>query len=146
MKKLLLLTGIIVLCIMSIVSHAQTNVGFIYDNAGNRIQRQIVLSSKRTVITDDNVLNQLTDDELNAQKIVIYPNPVKSSLTINVSVKRNGFFCTYKLMDNSGKILRTGEINQSGEYSIQMEGYTPSLYFLVLQYDTEYLSYKIIKQ
>src|SRR6266498_299818 len=84
MKILYLIT----LCFIGKLSlYAQTTVSYAYDAAGNRIERTIVLNtSQAKAAKTDSVKQKETAKEIIGDlKILIYPNPTRGQLWIEVT-------------------------------------------------------------
>ncbi len=82
---------------------------------------------KDSIIQVLNVVNFLVSIE-DSLSIKIFPNPVKSMLTIN---KKNLTNITYKIINSLGKIIKTGIINNTSK-QIDVSTIANGIYFLQL--------------
>lgn len=142
MKNIVLIAFL--LASVSVYSQA---VEYVYDAAGNRTQRKLVVlapgggSSSRLgqLPTEEPITEQLTSDS----KLSIYPNPVKEQLNLKVE----GVFNTYQitLTDLTGKVFLSKTINDS---SIQLDftTYPKGVYLLKTGANNQFTEWKIIKQ
>ncbi len=120
------------------------HVVYAYDAAGNRVGKaytQITLKSSSSKQDSQIPLKENLGDK----KVIIYPNPTKGNLKINVESDIETLF-NYTLYSNEGKVLLTGEIISGIEHSLEMESYKTGAYILILKNKEEKLTYKIIKE
>jgi ELWxxDGT repeat protein len=93
-------------------------------------------------------LNKLTFDSLSAfstekSGFEIYPNPVTDVVWIqNEGLQKNW---NYQLLDLSGRVFQEGKLT-SDKISVSVRNYSPGIYILRLQSDTEYKDFKILKK
>lgn len=68
------------------------------------------------------------------QHISLYPNPAKNQVQLNTTPE---MFKQFRLTDQSGKILLSGELNPNGHNTLQIEGLAPGFYILNLISDQQ---------
>lgn len=141
MKKIFFL--IVIHLAMFLSLNAQQTISYEYDEAGNRIARKVVVIQAKTIQQQQEISPVI--DEIGKMEISIFPNPTKGMLSINIThcdIKNNNSFTVYNL---SGNQLFNGNMQGSGEFSIDMSEYIAGIYILVLVSGEEKTSYKIIK-
>lgn len=122
----------------------QYSVEYTYDFAGNRIGRTVITLSNqsRARATEVEPLVQ----EANKCKVVIYPNPTKGKIALEVREGKEE--CSYSAIvySSGGQKLLKEFLVGNGTISIDLSGYSAGVYILVLRYESNELQYKIIKQ
>jgi hypothetical protein len=120
---------------------AQQKIGYTYDEAGNRIQKKIVLTGP---IDDDYARKaQKFQDEVGGLDVLIYPNPTSDRVIVNV---QNEFdkSSSIVLMDMKGNVLQTvPTINQINEFDLS--NYTKGSYILRIINNKKSSNWVIIK-
>lgn len=163
MKKILLAFCVAMLCSSiacaqkSDTPHRKTDICYSYDDAGNRINRRsIILNStpppnlvsasftKEKISEVENP--EVFEENFNERKISIYPNPTKGNLGVHISGSDFGNKCQAQLFSVMGKCLLQTNLQAGVINTISMTHLSPSMYVLVLIFDDEKLTYKIIKQ
>lgn len=133
------------LTFFSFAVSAQNRVDYLYDQNGNRISRTLtVVALKSASVQDSLNLDDKTNEEQEGKIIKIFPNPVRSSLTIQItgydeSLKRS--FMVYNLAGD--KVMH--ETNISSEKSIEMSNLNDGVYILNITIGKDLFQYKIIK-
>ncbi len=79
----------------------------------------------------------------NKSEIVVYPNPVRDKLNVNITNARDNV-TTAKLFDNTGKMVYSGKMI-SGTNMIDMTNFSKGIYLLTLKNRSEVQNIKIIK-
>lgn len=138
MRKILIL-----FFLSSVALSAQQNLSYEYDNAGNRESRTILLSRQQAAKrpTRDSIIYH---ESLANKEIKLYPNPVKTSLRVNISGYDQKLKSEYLLIDAQGKILFHNMLN-AGSFQIDMSSYVNGEYLLRIVIDGESTTWKIIK-
>ncbi|MBX2959017.1 MAG: T9SS type A sorting domain-containing protein [Flavobacteriales bacterium] len=142
MKNIVLIAFL--LASVSVYSQA---VEYVYDAAGNRTQRKLVVldpgggSSSRLgqLPSEEPITEKLTNDS----KLSIYPNPVKEQLNLKV----DGSFVAYDIVltDLTGKVFLTKTINESST-QLDFTTYPKGTYLLRTGTNNQFTEWKIIKQ
>lgn len=124
---------------------AQQTVEFEYDEAGNRVLRQ--LSTKKSTDAEvDSLFKDLsnrptiTGDHL----VKVYPNPTLGKINIEFS-EINEKPSTYFITDQNGRKILNGE-NSKLLNTIDITHQGGGVYYLVIKAPEIYQVYKIIKQ
>lgn len=77
--------------------------------------------------------------------VIVRPNPASGFLMIDVSAVSASQFTAYKLLDSSGKEVKSGKIMQSST-RVDIGGIKSGIYFLQLSGENSYWSEKVILQ
>lgn len=149
--KQYLLTLICVLA--SAMLYAQSEINYSYDSAGNRVERKVIMlkSLAKSALAGENFNSEsvgvdVVEDEFKERKIAIYPNPTKGNLAINISGANFKSSCMAHLYNISGRKLMELPIQLNNVTKLNMNNLPASTYLLILIFDSEKLTYKIIKQ
>ncbi len=141
LKSILLLTGFLLL--IPYWSAAQS-FSYAYDNAGNRVSRTIILNQPQAV--NKQINDSVYYQEVLANKAIrLYPNPVKSTLTITLSGYDKNIKGEFFLFDIQGKTISYNTL-KSESFEIDMSGYSTGNYIMRLVINNETTTWKIIKQ
>lgn len=130
--------------ILNIGAAFPQHIAFGYDAAGNRIKREIVIShnsnSLRKAPQKAFVTEMLSD-----KTIKIYPNPTKGVLKIEIvgwSEADNGTITIFNT--NGAKLMLTSFTEPS--VTIDLTGYTPGIYLMLITIGDKDTTWKIIKE
>lgn len=120
----------------------QNQIEFTYDEAGNRITRQIVVLAKSAIVTDE----QLSYEARTGDRVIkLYPNPTKGMLNLNISEWDSEIKVAATIFDMSGRIILRNTIN-TPETSFNLSDQPAGSYLLRLLIDKNWMEWKIIKQ
>lgn len=128
-------------CCISLQVFSQNTVRYGYDNTGNRINREIVLTKKASV---QQAQKQVAYTEnIQTHKIVISPNPTKGLINVEFSNinKCIGQISVYEL---SGKLIVQSDVLPKGnaiDISMQPDG----VYLMQISMKKEVSTWIIIK-
>lgn len=98
MKKKITLLGILLSTIFC--SSFGQNVSYAYDEAGNRVKREIVLQTRAA----EESTNESYSEMLNDRGIRIYPNPTEGQLTVEIT---GDGACRFDIYNISGQQVLT---------------------------------------
>lgn len=116
-----------------------------YDKAGNRIDRfyEILLKSASNAAESKNI----SFKELHGEdEIIIYPNPTKGNLQIEIRGDSDEINYSYSLYGIKGNLLFNGDVNSYETFPLRMEHLNTGVYLLILKSSDEVSKYKIIKE
>lgn len=133
-------------------SYAQTTIYYQYDLAGNRVLRTISLSKSTQSVSIDTVHQTQTvsenpkvyTDSIDNKKILIYPNPTKGNITIDIEGYQQdaySFICVFNL---SGNMLKSEPITSSSS-EIDLSYYPAGLYIIEIKLVGKTSVWKVIK-
>jgi hypothetical protein len=91
------------------------DITYDYDNAGNRILRQVItiIFPKLTELDDEEFEEEFFTNDFGVREIVVYPNPVKIDLTIEILKGDDADNYRFQLFDMS-KVITYGSNYKSG--------------------------------
>ena len=118
---------------------------FWYDASGNRTSRKTIgLKSESGIIEDKDTPEEFSD-QVGEKEILIYPNPVKSQLTIEITGYEEDLSAGFYLIDQGGRqvITRTKVPRIT---TLDLSGFSPGVYFLIIQVNNEKSKWTIIKE
>ena len=139
MKKILILLGF---CILSCRGFSQS-VRFAYDEAGNRVKREIIISKQKAgaqASTSDG--KKVYSDMLDDVEVKVYPNPTKGNLKVGVSHADLPF--TVQVFSSAGHVVGTYKSN-NGYVDVDITNQPNGLYVLVISMSGKESTWKIIK-
>lgn len=120
---------------------AQT-VSYGYDNAGNRVRREIVMQTRAS--SKEETIPKLSE-EMFGRKITISPNPTEGILTIEIGNLESVYNCKLEIYQISGSKLLSTRV-QEEMTSLDISSYPNGMYILVITIDGETTTWKIIKK
>ena len=147
MKKML---SFIVLSLLFLEVNGQESVSFSYDNAGNRVQRTVVLSKSATLNNRGENSSDLTNqpgvftDIIGSTKVSVFPNPTHGVLKLNFDQSIIEKQATARLYDMRGTVLFRQNISDP-LVTLNLESYTNGIYFLEIRTSEAKAVWKIIK-
>lgn len=130
------------LILMSPILHSQS-INYIYDNAGNCINRNNTITLRSTVDYESENVPEVFVDNI-FQDIKIYPNPTKGLLRIDIGdydTKDNIFIEVYDL---TGKQLIKDQVYQS-VLELDLSSHNNGIYILIIKRNGSSSDWKIIK-
>lgn len=139
---------VLLLLILMSVQVAQSQIiKYEYDQAGNRTGRyySTVTLSKAATAKTDSAARTPQREMVGKREVLIYPNPTKGALKIEIRGSLPATPVQYVLTDMSGHLLAT---TQEGGSSLiyDMSTYPAGIYFLLLTVDGVRSEWKIIKE
>jgi hypothetical protein len=141
MKKLLLITGLLVAVVMTI---AAQSVSYEYDASGNRIRR-IMITLKNASSADEKDEEPI-ETGWGERKVTIFPNPTKGNLTIKIEGGEEETGYRYTLFNIGGQALKQGETYNKGNFPLSLNEYATGIYILILYSKDDKLTFKIVKE
>lgn len=130
-----------ILSLFSISGIVQNRVSYTYDIAGNRISRKIITISTRA----NSKAIIPTEDDFGEQKIIIYPNPTKGDLAVEITGGDIKDEITMFLFSIKGTLLQK-KSSTVGKTTIDMSAYPAGWYILRLITGNKTTEFKIIKE
>ncbi len=146
MKKVLLF-----LMLFSVLKlSAQEKLSYAYDASGNRISRTIVLNTKSASVVTKSALKKQTtnsffEEVLSQKQVKLYPNPVKSHLTVEINGYDSNLNGTLMVYDMNGRKLINQNINESRTL-LNMSSFLTGTYVMHIVLNGEKSVWKVIKQ
>jgi hypothetical protein len=138
--------AIVVLVALSIISQAQIyQIKYTYDDAGNRVKREIILGKSKEVLTDSTTVNEPITDWLNKMKISIYPNPTKGTLIIDIANMPEDVSGDITIHNIEGKsLLKLNQLKSTN--TLNLSDYPTGVYILRIRSLEKSCEWKIVKE
>lgn len=148
MKLIYILTCLLVAVLFSGITHAQTNFGFTYDASGNRLTRAVILLKSATIPSDSLQAKQaekISEEQIGLQKTLIYPNPTKGLLRIDLPALTQQE-AIISLYDSNGRlIIQQHAVELNNELNLYT--YPSGIYIMSIQIgQNDRKEWKIIKE
>lgn len=143
MKKIFLLISLINIVFISL--YGQSKVKYVYDSAGNRVERVIILSTKGSSIEKEEATPHFLEESISKQQVRFYPNPVKTNLTLEIGNIDNEFSGELMLYDQLGRLLQHQKIDKLST-NIDMSNYASGYYVMKIIIKGEQSTWKVIKE
>ena len=132
---------------------SQNPVQYTYDDAGNRLSRTIILPSslRSAVVVDqepeEEAIFQETvySDKLGQSSILIYPNPTKGILKVEITHTAEERPFTLQMYDMGGRAL-INEPNITSSLDMDLSSQPAGTYLLKIVSENGERTWKIIKQ
>lgn len=140
MKKLIL---ILPLLLIMLSVYGQTEIEYFYDNAGNRISKEIVLSQNSP--QSRNSEKSSYSDKLLEYTIKIYPNPTKGNLQIDILGVNNDTEGDIGLYNVKGRQIGKVKVN-GGKIYFDLTAQPAGIYILIIRIEDKSTSWKIVKE
>jgi len=147
MNKLFL---IIIISLFVMPGRAQLpgwHITYAYDASGNRVSRVISFYKSSTKSSDSitNNKDKAYTDQLGKLKIMLYPNPTKGLLTIEVTNLPDNTKGAITIADASGKLLQESTSLKSTN-TIDLSNQSPGMYFLRIRAGDEVTEWKVLRE
>lgn len=119
-------------------------VSFSYDNAGNRVKREIIVETK-SVPSKDNLNPEYFSEILSEKEVRIYPNPTDGLLKVEICGFEDSDECSLAIFNMSGQQLHKKNVmNPLTDIDITSQANGMYIFHIVL--NGEETSWKIIKR
>jgi hypothetical protein len=141
MNKLIVLLPLIILSAGLVFGQ---DVSFDYDADGNMEFRYVVELRSSAQSTEEEETTGVVTSEIPNGKIVIYPNPTKGKITIDITPIVPEEKNLLQLYDMNGKLLENREMKES-QTDLEING-PPGTYLLNIYRGETVSKWKIIKQ
>lgn len=139
MKKALILPLVILMsCQMTIAQ----KVNFSYDNAGNRVKREIALQTRGIAESSS---PEYFSEAIAEKNIRIYPNPTDGLLRVEIAGQESSDQCTFRIFNSSG--LQVLSIHATSSSTVLDISARPTgVYILHILLNGRETTWKIIKK
>ena len=143
MKRILVL----LFCVCSCITVSGQARKFWYDESGNRTSRKpITLSKSETGVSDDNSKqNEPITDKIGETSILIFPNPARSLVTVEIQGWEENKGDMISLYDQSGRLVLTLK-NLTWSNNLDLSALQTGIYFMVIQLKNNTTKWSIIKE
>jgi YD repeat-containing protein len=116
-------------------------IQYAYDDAGNRVKKEIALATKSSAEAQPSVFTE----ELAERTIRIYPNPTEGWLKVEVSDFEECKSADLSIVNMQGQVVLRKKMN-SAISDLDISSKANGLYILLIRIDGENSSWKIIKK
>ena len=132
---------------------APVAIQYSYNTSGERMSRkiqQITLKSAGIMVRDSvnvafNDQNEMYEDNADGQKVIIYPNPTKGQLKIEIQGDEKITNSLIYLYDLSGKLL-INKKQYDSNIPLDLSNYSPGVYILKIIMGGKTSEWKIVKE
>jgi len=148
----------------SITASKVSGISFVYDAAGNRTNRTIVLESNS--LRSSRVEEEIEGEEVQAEEpawveenvsypiaeslqeaeIRIYPNPTEGRFAVEIGNLSNSVQGKMYLLDTNGRLLEKKDVRSEGKIDFDLSQKTTGIYLLNIQLGETVSTWKIIKK
>ena len=125
-----------------LIAFSQSKLHYSYDNAGNRVKREIVVKTKSLPDSSD---PEYYSEMLSDKDIRIYPNPTEGHLKIEVAGWDNTDQCLFRLYNSVGQLVLSTRAGSSYT-ELDISSRSNGLYILHITLNGKETSWKIIKK
>ena len=143
MKRILVL----LFCVCCCITASGQARKFWYDESGNRTSRKtITLSKSETGVSEENSKqNEPITDKIGETSILIFPNPARSLVTVEIQGLENNRGDMITLYDQSGRLVLT-LTNLTWSNNLDMSALQTGIYFMVIKLKNNTTKWSIIKE
>lgn len=123
------------------------DIEFDYDDAGNCIlkYKTVVLAPRSNAKEKNDSTIKPQIETISEREVLIYPNPTKGALKIEIRGKEPESATHYTLSDMNGKVVFTQESTLLF-YQFDMSAFAEGVYLLQVKIDGRWKKWKIIKE
>nr|WP_315220593.1 T9SS type A sorting domain-containing protein [uncultured Flavobacterium sp.] len=140
---------VILMCLFSFVTDAQTKIKFAYDNAGNQVSRILCINCEAKPTKEINAIASEDLQKFSEEDVIsYYPNPVKEELYLQWKLTQDNYVTSVQVFSISGQTLATYKGNNTiKNVTIPFQSFPSGVYIVLVSYKAgEAKSIKIIKQ
>ncbi len=127
-----------------IIGKAQ-NISFGYDPSGNRISKNVVVLKSTSDPINDVYESNSGSGTINSLQIIIYPNPVKEILTIEIKGNETGDCHLVELFDFEGRLILSSRM-PNDHFSVPFYDKAPGIYLLKIVTNGHLSEWKVIRE
>lgn len=140
-------------CLIFVPAVGQSTIYYHHDASGNRDLRSITLpASSAQSVTDfqEELQTKSTEqeefkDKLDEKEVLIYPNPVKSELTVKIPALDNDAFVSLSVYNQEGRLVYDDKRATSNSI-IDFSEFPPGIYLLNISLLEKSIQWKIVKE
>jgi hypothetical protein len=124
---------------------AQNKIAYSYDEAGNRVKREIVMTVQKSRSKNAMSDSSYYSDMVNSHSIKIYPNPTEGRLNISINADMTKSSCKLEIYSILGARILVQNI-ASDNTAIDISNQPNGIYLLSITINKETTTWKIIKK
>lgn len=140
MKHIYLLS----LALLPLTIFAQNKIGYSYDAAGNRVKREVILTSARRQASSSNK-SEIYSDKILAHSVTIAPNPTEGALKVSVGGLNVNDKCSLGVYSVQGAQILTKEVKENS-VDIDIANQPAGIYMLRITINNSSSTWKIVKK
>lgn len=145
MKKQMMVMGWLLLFAMDTFSQLPVQTLFSYDEAGNRVEREVSFSPIGEGLAGEQETLTSVSDSFGAMCVSIYPNPTNDKVFVATSNNDSRQTMKATLMSAAGQLLEEKSVKDAEE-SFDLSGRASGIYLIELSVGTEKHVWKLIRQ
>jgi YD repeat-containing protein len=142
MKHLFIL---LVVSFTSVFVYGQTTVSYTYDNSGNRTSRNTIGLKSTSGATEEANSTGSFSDQIGEHAVLIYPNPVKSELLIEIQGLEETTYAEISLFDQGGRLVLTRDKIISSN-TINLSHLAAGTYVMIIRLGSDKTKWTIVKE
>lgn len=120
-------------------------VSFDYDNAGNRIERTITLSSGAGAKSSLVIHQPVIEDSIQIAQINLFPNPTEGEVFLQIEQEEEILRASINVFNTSGSIIFSRKIYDIEE-RIDLSEQSPGTYLIVVNINDQQYVWRVIKE
>lgn len=146
MKHLSLCCAVLFLITANFKAFSQDNITYSYDNAGNRISREVIQLKSGLMNKSGDSNKPIEDHTFKNQIVRIYPNPTRGLLEVEIMDETNDVETINLQVYDSGGRLIIDKLQEPNKSVLDLSAYPNGLYILHIKRGQIISKWKIIKQ
>lgn len=138
---------LICLALCPFVSFAQNKIGYSYDDAGNRVKREIVMPAPKAMAKqqDFGTNSQSFYDLLHDHTVRIYPNSSEGVLQVCISGLKSTDKCSLVVYTTQGALVLTENV-KTDRTDVNISNQPAGVYLLKITINDNSTTWKIIRK
>jgi|WetSurSiteA1Bulk_404760.scaffolds.fasta_scaffold00972_4 hypothetical protein len=121
-------------------------IEYAYDDSGNRESRITILLKSASANQEQTSEETVISEQAGKYNVMIFPNPVKSELTINIVGLNEDIKVLISVFDQAGHSVLLFTDYNNGNNLIDLSNLLPGIYYMLIQVDRETIKVKLVKE
>ena len=121
------------------------SVTFRYDNSGNRTSRNFIALKSTSGASSDISPSDTYSDQLDKQSVLIYPNPVRSEITVELKGLEENTEGSIVVFDQGGRLVVTHDMVSSNN-TLDLSHLSAGTYIMVIRLGSSSTKWTIVKE
>lgn len=126
-----------------------STIEFTYDDAGNRMGRQVIVIPQLKsgqILNDKQELLEPIQSDWNTLKMKVYPNLTRGNVSLEFEEHFDFENVQYKIFNATGRMVANGNLDVNALNPLPISHLPAGVYILALQYGNDTKTIKLIKQ